>query len=85
MPMTLAHPHLPPPPALALRAVHGCSHCDNDKERVEMTLWEAALFRVYVVKRERYEALRRRHRKRKRAYERMQRALHNLMREECHG
>ena len=48
-------------------------------------LFEAALFRAYVAKRERYEALRRRHRKRKRAYERMQAALHNLMREECNG
>ena len=48
-----------------------------------MTLFEAALFRAYVSKRERYEALRRRHRKRKRAYARMQTALHMLLLEEC--
>ena len=79
----MAHPHLPPPPTLFIRAVHGGSHCTDDKERVAMTLWEAALFRAYVGKRERYEALRRRHRKRKRAYTRMQTALHALLWEEC--
>ena len=47
-----------------------------------MTLWEAALFRAYVAKRERYEALRRRHRKRSKAYARMQTALHMLLLEE---
>ena len=47
-----------------------------------MTLFEAAARRQYLAALDTYEGLRKRHRKRRKAYQRLQDALHTLMRAE---